>query len=145
MDSRAISSVLDAMIIAEAKSGRMLMLNPAAERLFGYSAAEARGLPVEVLIPDHLKRQHRAGIAHYAITGHGRYIDAHTPLLLPAVCKGGEEIVIGLTLSQFPGPHGTCWLWRSFAISPDDRIRGLDRADAERLKKRRSPAAPQHY
>jgi len=51
------------------------------------------------LVPDYLRARHRAGMAGYRDTGHGRYIDSNTVLELPAVRKTGEEISVELTLS----------------------------------------------
>ncbi len=42
--------------------------------MFGYSSSEALELRVEALVPEHLKDQHRAGMARYAETSHGLYI-----------------------------------------------------------------------
>jgi PAS domain S-box-containing protein len=52
--SRAvINSMLDAHITADS-SGLIRTMNPAAERLFGYTLAEARGQPVTILVaPEH--------------------------------------------------------------------------------------------
>ena len=58
---------------------------------------------VEALVPEHLKDQHRAGIARFAKTGHGPYIDSHRPLELPALRKDGREIYVELSLSPI-GP-----------------------------------------
>jgi PAS domain S-box-containing protein len=60
---------------------------------------EALGLCVEALVPEHLKDQHRAGIARDAETGHGLYVDSPRLLELRALTKGGEEIYIELSLS----------------------------------------------
>jgi hypothetical protein len=57
------------------------------------------------LVPEYLKDQHRRGIAHYAETGHGPYIDSHRPLELPAIRKGGKEVHVELSLSSI-GPEG---------------------------------------
>jgi len=95
--------IRDAAIVAEAKTQRIVLWNPAAASIFGYSASEALELRVEALVPEHLKADHRAGIARYAETGHGPYIDSHRPLELPALKKGSEEIHIELSLSPI-GP-----------------------------------------
>ena len=92
-------SIRDAVIVADANTGRMVLWNPAAENIFGYSSAEAVGMSVEELVPDYLKARHRAGMAVYRDTGHGRYIDSNTILDLPALRKSGEEIRVELTLS----------------------------------------------
>jgi PAS domain S-box-containing protein len=73
--------------------------------IFGYSASEALELKVEDLVPEYLKDQHRTGMAHYAATGHGPYIDSHKPLELPAIRKDGKQIYVELSLSSI-GPEG---------------------------------------
>src|ERR671917_1400688 len=97
--------IQDAVIVAVAKTQRIVLWNPAATNIFGYSASEALELCVEDLVPEQLKDQHRRGIAHYAKRGHGPYIDSHRPLELPAVRKGGKEIYVELSLSSI-GPEG---------------------------------------
>ena len=96
---RLFESIRDAVIVADANTGGIVLWNPAAEEIFGYSTAEVLGMSVEELVPDYLKARHRAGLAGYRDTGHGRYIDSNTVLDLPAVRKTGEEIRIELTLS----------------------------------------------
>ena len=95
--------VRDAVIVAEAETQQIVLWNQVATTIFGYSTAEALGLRVEALVPENLKDQHRAGIARYAKTGHGPYIDSHTPLELPALRKDGRAIYVELSLSPI-GP-----------------------------------------
>src|SRR5215208_3151930 len=97
--------IRDAVIVAEAQSERIVLWNPAAERMFGYSSSEALELKVEALVPEHLKAQQRAGTARYAKSGHGPYIDSHEVLELPAVRKDGEEISVELSLSPISPVH----------------------------------------
>jgi PAS domain S-box-containing protein len=97
--------IRDAVIVAVATTQRIVLWNPAATNIFGYSASEALELKVEDLVPEYLKDQHRTGMAHYAATGHGPYIDSHKPLELPAIRKGGTEIYVELSLSSI-GPEG---------------------------------------
>ncbi len=92
-------SVRDAVIVADAHTGRIVLWNQAATEIFGYPASEALGLSVEALVPEYLKARHRAGLARYRDTGHGRYVDSNTLLDLPALRKSGEEIRVELTLS----------------------------------------------
>jgi len=91
--------IRDAAIVAHAKTQRIVLWNQAATNIFGYSTSEALELRVEALVPERLKDRHRAGIARYAETGHGTYIDSPGPLELPALRKGGEEIYVELSLS----------------------------------------------
>jgi PAS domain S-box-containing protein len=57
--------VRDAVIVTEAGSGRVILWNPAATRVFGYPASEAIGMLVEALVPEYLKEHHRMGMARY--------------------------------------------------------------------------------
>ncbi len=96
---KLFESVRDAVIVAEAKTERIVLWNPAAVKVFGYSIPEALEMRVEALVPEYLKARHRKGLANYGETGRGRHIDSHTLLDLPAVKKDGEEIRIELSLN----------------------------------------------
>ena len=100
---RLFEAVRDAVVVADARTGRIVLWNPAASRIFGYSRLEALGLLVEALIPPDLRDRHRAGLARYRETGTGRYLGSEKPLELPALRKGGEEIRVELSLSAI-GP-----------------------------------------
>ena len=91
--------VRDAVIVADAHTGRIVLWNPAATVIFGYSVSEALEMNVEELVPEPFKERHRAGLARYHETGHGPYINSHELLELPAVRKTGEEIRIEMSLS----------------------------------------------
>ncbi len=92
-------SVRDAVIVAEANTGQIVLWNSTATQIFGYSQSEALRKRWDVLVPERFKAQCRAGMARYRDTGHGRYIDSHTVVELPALCKSGEEINIEISLS----------------------------------------------
>jgi PAS domain S-box-containing protein len=109
--------IRDAVIVAEAQSERIVLWNPAAERMFGYSSSEALELKVEALVPEPLKAQHRAGTARYAKTGHGPYIDSHEVMELPAVRKDGEEIIVELSLSPLSPLHEAAASGGSFVLA----------------------------
>ena len=91
--------VRDAVVVAEAKSGRVVLWNPAAEEVFGYPPSEALTMRVEELVPRYLKDRHQAGINRYGRTGSGPHVDSRSLLELPAVKKGGEEIWVELSLN----------------------------------------------
>jgi PAS domain S-box-containing protein len=96
---KLFQSVRDAIVVAEANTEQIVLWNPAATEIFGYSHAEAFKLRVEALVPAYLRAQHRTGLVRYRETGHGPYIDSRTVLELPALRKTGEEIRIEMTLS----------------------------------------------
>lgn len=95
--------IRDGVIVADAKTQRILLWNAAATSIFGYSSSEALGLRVEDLVPERFKAQHQAGIARFHQTGRGPYIDANRLLDLPALTKTGKEIRVELSLSPI-GP-----------------------------------------
>jgi diguanylate cyclase (GGDEF)-like protein/PAS domain S-box-containing protein len=103
---KLFEAVRDAVVVADARTGRIVLWNPAASRIFGYSRTEALGLFVEALIPSDLRDRHRAGLARYRETGTGRYLGSDEPLELPALRKGAEEIRVELSLSAIgPADH----------------------------------------
>ena len=64
-----LHSSLDA-IVTVTSGGDVVDFNPAAERMFGHSAAQALGRPMqELIVPAHHRRAHEAGMARYQHTG----------------------------------------------------------------------------
>jgi diguanylate cyclase (GGDEF)-like protein/PAS domain S-box-containing protein len=100
------ASVRDAVIVADSRSGSIVMWNPAAEVMFGYSESDAVGMLIEQIVPARLRLQHREGIRRYAETGRGMYINSREALELPALRRSGDEITIELTLSSFVSAAG---------------------------------------
>ena len=97
---RPFESVRDAVIVAEVNTGQIVLWNPAATEIFGYSFTEALELRIDDLVPDYLKAQHRAGMERYRETGRGPYIDSRALLDLPALNSTGEEIHIEMSLTS---------------------------------------------
>ncbi len=89
---RLFDEVRDAIVVMDAHSGEILLWNPAASKIFGYSLSEALGMRVEELVPERLRARHREGLA--------RYLDSWDPLELPALRKSGEEIRIEMSLNR---------------------------------------------
>lgn len=86
-------------IIVISDTGRVVLWNPAAERLFGWDYEEIFGQNVDILIPTELKLEHHVGLAKFRETGHGRLIDSQMPVRLPSKTKSGTNIVIEMLLS----------------------------------------------
>ncbi|MDQ4044844.1 MAG: ATP-binding protein [Chloroflexota bacterium] len=96
---RLFWTMRDAVVVGEVSTGRIVLWNPAAERLFGWPAAAVLGSSIERLVPEYLRTEHRAGLARYAATGHGPLVDTGRPVELPALRRDGTEITIELTLT----------------------------------------------
>jgi PAS domain S-box-containing protein len=97
-------TIREAIIVADARTEKIVLWNPAATAIFGYSDDEAVGLPLHTLVPERLRHAHREGLARYRDTGHGRYIDAATILSLPAIHRDGSELAIEMSLTPIEGP-----------------------------------------
>ncbi|MGA0613983.1 PAS domain S-box protein [Paracoccus sp. KR1-242] len=69
-----VASALDAIIVMD-EAGVVVEFNPAAERIFGYSAAEAVGRSVGALIvPDEFRAAHEQGLTRYLNGGVARVV-----------------------------------------------------------------------
>lgn len=86
-------------IILTNKEGKIVLVNPAAEKTFGYTVAELAGQPIEILIPEKYRQEHvklRDGF-HKAPQdremGHGR--DLH------GTKKNGENFPVEVSLSYY--------------------------------------------
>lgn len=114
---------LDAIIVMDAQ-GRIAHWNPAAERIFGYSAEEAIGKPVhELLTPLEKRQEAYQGVARFLQTDQSPVLGK--TLELEALRKDGTCIPIELSVARIPG--SSCW--RAAAIVRD--ISARKRAEAE--------------
>jgi len=92
-----LDSALDCIITMDA-TGRVREFNPASERVFGFTRAEAIGQELaELIIPPRTRERHRQGLAHYLKTGEG-------PLLgklieIEALRRDGAEILVQLAIT----------------------------------------------
>jgi PAS domain S-box-containing protein len=95
--SAMMTAALDAIVVMDEK-GTALEFNPMAQRIFGYTLAEARGkLVADLIIPQGRREDHRRGLEHFLRTGEGPIIDKHIAGM-PAMRKGGAEFPIELTV-----------------------------------------------
>ncbi len=94
----------DAVIIADA-DGTIVFWNDAAERLFGWTPAEATGQTLDLIIPERLRGRHWDGYHRVMATGESAY---GTKLLeVPATSKDGHALSIGFTVTLLHHPDGT--------------------------------------
>src|SRR5256885_3729573 len=92
-----LDTALDCVITMGA-DGCVLEFNPAAERVFGFTRAEAIGKELaELIIPPRMREQHRRGLAHYLKTGEGPVIGKR--IEIAGVRKDGSEILVELAIT----------------------------------------------
>lgn len=102
--SGLIDAVGDAVVVADPE-GAIVVWNPAAERIFGFTAAEALGQPLDLITPDRHRRRHWDGYAKTMETGVTRY---GTKLLkVPALHKDGHALSIAFTVGLLKDEAGT--------------------------------------
>ncbi|WP_298267663.1 PAS domain S-box protein [Geobacter sp.] len=83
------AGVPDAVIFAD-REGIIRLWSPAAERMFGFTAAEAVGSSLDLIIPENLRARHWEGYRQVMATGETRY---GTKLLTaPALRADGGRI-----------------------------------------------------
>jgi PAS domain S-box-containing protein len=99
---RLFRHVRDGVVVANARSERIVLWNESAETIFGYSEQEALQLPLHALVPQNLTDLHRTGIARYQETGAGNLIDGGNPIELKGLHKEGREVPVELTLTKIP-------------------------------------------
>jgi PAS domain S-box-containing protein len=89
----------DAIVYADAQ-GRIAFWNKGAERIFGFSEAEAVGSFLDIIIPENLREPHWNGYAETVRTGKTRY-GAGDILAVPALRKDGTRVSIEFTILPF--------------------------------------------
>ena len=98
-----VEAVADAVVVAD-PSGSIRFWNPAAERLFGFTEAEALGNSLDLLVPERFRERHWAGYKRTMATGLTQY--AHDVLRVPAAHKDGRRLSIAFTVGILYGPQG---------------------------------------
>ncbi|MEA2525528.1 MAG: hypothetical protein QOF73_2755 [Thermomicrobiales bacterium] len=129
-------TIRDAVIVGDAATGRIVLWSPAAETIFGYTADEAVGQPIEMLVPDELKPRHRAGLAAFAATGRGQLVETGMPVELPGRRKDGHPLTVELALS----PIDTARVPGAFVLAIVRDATERKRLEAERLDMARAEA-----
>jgi PAS domain S-box-containing protein len=130
--TRAITnSAQDAVLMMDPK-GRVSFWNPAAERMLGYTSAEALGQELHQLIaPQRYHAAHHAAFPEFQRTGRGGAVDK--TLELVARRKDGQEVPVALSLSsvQIGGE------WHAVGIVRDETARKQAHEYREKLLARR--------
>jgi PAS domain S-box-containing protein len=123
-----VTAAGDAIVVSDA-SGLITVWNPAAEYIFGFTAAEALGVSLDLIIPERQRQRHWDQYAKTMSTGVTRY--GHDLLRVPALHKDGRTLSIAFTVGLLQDANKT--VTGVLAIIRDETTRWAD----ERALKRR--------
>jgi PAS domain S-box-containing protein len=91
-----VANVGDAIVVSDAK-GAIVLWNPAAERMFGFTESEALGKSLDLIIPERQRQRHWDGYKKTMETGQTRY--GNDVLRVPALHKDGHTLSIAFTVA----------------------------------------------
>ena len=98
-----LESASEGILLIDA-NGRIILVNPAAERMFGYEPDELLGQTLEVLLPDRIRETHHAHRARYFAGPRVRPMGSG--LVLAGRRKDGVEFPVEISLSYVQSPEG---------------------------------------
>ncbi|MGV3653844.1 MAG: PAS domain-containing protein [Noviherbaspirillum sp.] len=90
-------------IVAAGPDGAILAWNPAAERIFGFTEAEALGASLDLIIPERQRQRHWEGYDKVMGSGQTRY--GNDVLRVPALHKEGRPLSIAFTVTLLYTPE----------------------------------------
>ncbi len=93
---RIVQEIPEAVIFAD-RTGVIRLWNSGAETMFGYSAGEAVGQSLDMIIPERLRPRHWDGYHKVIASGVTRY--ARELLATPAIRKDGRRISIEFSIT----------------------------------------------
>jgi PAS domain S-box-containing protein len=102
LDLEALVHAAGDAIIAADSEGNIVLWNPAAERIFGFTQDEALGRSLDLIIPERLRNRHWEGYRQVMRTGQTRY--GTEVLRVPAAHKDGQPLSIAFTVALLYSP-----------------------------------------
>ena len=102
--ARLLADMPDAVVHADA-TGIIRHWNGGATRIFGFTAAEALGQSLDLIIPEGLRTRHWDGYRTTVATGKSRYGEGEL-LSVPAMRKDGTRISVEFTIIPFTDESG---------------------------------------
>ena len=92
MDLQPLLEHLPVSVIVSDREGRITVWNHASEALFGFTAAEAIGQSLDLIIPEHLRKAHWDGFDRSIASGTTKY--AGKVMTTRAVHKDGRKLYV---------------------------------------------------
>ena len=100
---RIVAGMSEAVIVSD-RRGAIILWNRGAEAMFGYSAAEAEGQSLDLIIPERFRARHWEGYRTVMSTGVTRY--GRELLAVPAIRKDGTRLSIEFSLALLRDDDG---------------------------------------
>jgi PAS domain S-box-containing protein len=123
-----VASVGDGVMAANAQ-GLITLWNPACERMFGFTEADALGKSLDLIIPQRQQKPHWDGYHKTMTTGITKY--GNDVLRVPAVHEDGHTLSIAFTVSMLYTADG-----KVSAIVAVIRDESVKFAEERQLRKR---------
>ena len=101
VDFQALVWAMGDAVIGAGTDGAIVLWNPAAERMFGFTAEEALGGSLDLIIPERFRNRHWNGYQQVMRTGRTRY--GTDVLRVPALHKDGRKLSIAFTVALLYG------------------------------------------
>ena len=99
-----LDGAADAVIVSD-RDGNICFWNPGAARIFGFTADEALGRSLDIIIPERLRARHWEGYRQTMATGKSRY-GAGDLLAVPAIRKDGSGLSVEFTIATVTNAQG---------------------------------------
>jgi PAS domain S-box-containing protein len=128
-----IDTAMDAIITID-EHRRILSFNPAAERIFGYRAAEVLERPVDILLPERLRGRHHDLIERFGESGEIRR-SMGTPGEVAGLRQDGSEILLEATIARVETLDRLRFSVMLRDVTERRRSEERERAQAARLRK----------
>jgi PAS domain S-box-containing protein len=92
----------DAIIYAD-REGRIQFWNGAAERMFGFTAEQALGQSLDIVIPEYLRMRHWAGYRMAMETGRTKH--SGRPMLTKGLHRSGQALYVEMSFAVINDPQ----------------------------------------
>jgi PAS domain S-box-containing protein len=100
------STASDAIFMIDA-TGTILFVNPACERIFGYTSHELLGRRLTTLIPEYLRAAHETALARYLESGQRGF--SCEGVEFPGLHHDGHEIPVEVSFAEFVQDGKVCF------------------------------------
>lgn len=113
-----VRGIGDGVVMCDA-AGAITFWNDAATRIFGFTADDALGQSLDLIIPERQRQRHWDGYEKTMATGQTRY--GNDVLRVPALHKEGKSLSIAFTVAMLYAPTGA--VSSIIAVVRDDTAR----------------------